>query len=80
MSENKKAERTQQPEAPRHVLAVEWFPDTRRLEFTIPANAVEAGGLLALLDAAIKMRVIGPCVTPSVVAVPPGALGGIKLN
>lgn len=54
----------------KHSLAVRWFPETGKLEFDLPQCAVMAAGLLGILDAAVKVRVIGPTVVSTVVLAP----------
>jgi hypothetical protein len=36
------------------------------LEFEVPNNAIIAGGLLAMLEAIVKVQRIGPAVTPRI--------------
>ncbi len=54
-------------EAPKkEVLSVEWDPASGALNFNIPSCGVYAAGLLAFLEAVIKIRCIAPSIAPAI--------------
>lgn len=63
-----------------HNLSVKWTPDTGELKFDLPQCAVVAAGLLSVLEAAVKIRVLAPTVAQVVVPAPADALRKLSLD